>query len=231
VEKLNNNTNRKFQKIYDLLLVIATRGYNSLKTALAKSKKNAPKTPETDTGEYGYSTLFELCVYLLSRLDTSLFKYSQDRSVRHELVSSIIHRLKEDLGKHLEQKNLIEIINQRMTEYGRCFHERERDKAKAAEEQHAVLVNNIRYAKNNNESKFWESGITSSIPSSLITDSLILLVFEKRDVLLFQDALKHLFHNVEDFTTLSLDEIDKRIASGIEEAKRTTKNLDEELFL
>ena len=230
MKKLNDDILEKSQKIYSLLFVFANQGHSSLKTASGKIEKDASPSPQTDTGEYGHGTLLEICIYLLSRLDTSLFKYGQDRSIRRDVVSFIVKTLNEKFEKHLEQKNITAVINQRMIEYGRCFHERERNKEKAIEDLHSVLVNNIRHTRKNNELKLWDTGVTPIALPHFITDSLTLMVFERHDVLLFQNALKHLFLDNKNFTKLSSDVMEIRINDGIYEAEKITKNLHEDIF-
>jgi len=226
----SNEINQKFQKIYKIMLICTERGHNDLKNTpnIFKGKgvgKNA-------TEGYGYGTLLEMCIYLLARLDVSIFQHKQRFSTRSNLINFIVSKLVENFGKYLEQENLIKVIDCRMEAYGKCFRE---SKEKIWEDLHFILLNNIRHTQKNNKLEIWNSNTGPLILTGIfenMTMKTSLIAFEKYNVMLFEGALKHLFQNNEDFTTLSLNEIDKRMIDGVKDAqsvlKENTGQMDEE---
>ncbi|OIN97588.1 hypothetical protein AUJ66_02575 [Candidatus Desantisbacteria bacterium CG1_02_38_46] len=209
-----NDSNDKFFAILELVLPCSV---HFLELYTADYKK-----PE----EYGEATLFEICVYLLFRLDLSLVKLKQKPDVRKKLIFFIADNLVDKFSKLLKNDNLYKIINQRMDIYGKVVRTASE---KIFENLHFHLFNNIEFSRNTDELKFWDSGIEPVMLVGLskeMSRSINMVFIENLLVSSFGCCLKHLFQDNDDFTQLSLSEIEKRIKKGMAEAKK----IDNKIF-
>ena len=212
-----NDSNYKFSIILDLILSYSVP-FLELYTADCKK-------PE----EYGEATLFEICVYLLLRLDLLLVQFKQQLEIRKKLILFIADNLVDKFSKVLKNDNLHKIISQRMDIYGRVVRNSQSEITPQKslevflEGLHFHLINNIEFSRNTNELKFWDSGLEPLILvgiDEMILQKTHLTFVETHLVLSFVCCLKHLFQDNNDFTQLSLSEIEERIKDGVAEAKK-----------
>ena len=209
---------KKFLRIYKLMGDFTKTFLTFLKQWVENFSKVSNDIPTNKFEGYGSATFLEICIYLLLKLDVSLFKFKQKYIIRKNLISFIVTNLADEFQNILENDNLVEIINQRLGGYGSQI----RNSNDALERLHFCLLENIKRSQNNNKIEIWDfdtghivlTGIFKTMPLKLG-----MIKAEEKVVSTFGCCLKHLFENNEDFTQFSLDEIDKRIKDGLTEAK------------
>ncbi len=208
-EKIKNGNDKKFLRIYDLLMGYSGRFYKFIIDCLDTSSL----LKDSNGGRnYGVSTLFEICIYFLFRLDFSLVVFRQKYDTRKKLFLFCVENLKKEFENKLENNNLNKIIDNRMDGYGKIV--RKWNKEIKIEDLHFCLLELIKQAKNNNKLEFWdfEKGpITIMDVFKEIPLKSGLMGGEKAIMIAFSCALKRLFKDNDDFILLSLNEINKRI--------------------
>jgi len=212
-----DNKQTKFNVIYGTLFSCAKSVIESLKHApiISDHVKNASKAGKQNAG-----ILFEVAVYLTARLDVAMVQFEQDANTRRNLFFYITDALNKTLGQYLENINLLEVIDNRMSSYGKCFREGKEDVFK---QLHFILLNNIKHAMNTTKLEVWKDGISPIVLSGALGgmyDTITMVDIEKNIIGSFACSLKHVLQDNSNFTELSLEEINQRIEVGVEEAKK-----------
>lgn len=206
----NNNIEKdidKYYRIYDLLMHFSNV-YLDLLRYVAK----------TTDGGYNEATLFEITVYLAVRCDLMVFKLKQKHETRESLTYFMDNSIVAYFEKWLENNDLLDMVNQRKSGYSRII----RESNDVLERLHFCLLENIKRSKNSRKIEEWdfESGhivIIDVFEESVLKD--LLINAEKTIVTALNCSLEHLFEDNDDFTQLTLVEINRRINSGMIETK------------
>ena len=189
----NDNSQIKFKAIYGLLLSCAADIVESLKHVpiLADHLKGAPKTIKQNAG-----IVFEIAVYLTARLDVAMVQFEQDHGVRKDLFLFITDGLNESFSQYLDNTNLLEVIDNRMGSYGKCFREGGKDVFK---QLHSILLDNIKHAMNTTKLEVWKDGIVPIVLGDVFSGihaTIAMIEIEKNIVGKFACSLKHVLQDL-----------------------------------
>ena len=212
-----DNKQIKFNAIYDLLFSCAKGVIESLKHApiISDHIKDKPKTRKQSPG-----ILFEVAAYLTARLDVAMVQFEQDHETRKSLFFFITDSLNKKFSQYLDNTNLLKVIDNRMSSYGKCFREGKKDVFK---QLHFILLNNIKHAMNTTKLEAWKDGVSPIVLSGALGgmyDTITMIETEKNLIGSFACSLKHVLQDNSNFAELSLAEINQRIEVGIREAKK-----------
>lgn len=225
--KKDLNNDEKLSRIYDLLMGCSRRFYKYIIDCLNTS----PLLKNSNEGKnYRISTLFEVCMYFLFRLDFSLVMFRQKYDIRKKLFLFCVENLEKEFEGKLENVDLNKIIDNRMDGYGEIV--RKWNNEFKIEDLHRCLSELIKQSKGN-KLELWDFEKGPLVISGIFKEfslKIALMSGEKVEMLIFSCALKHLFKNNDDFTSMTLNEIDRRLIKGAKEFKKRYKEISKNMF-
>lgn len=206
-QKNKSEYHHKLHKIYELTRNFSNEFLNFLKDFVK----------DTDNS-YGDATLLEICIYFSMVSDLTIFGCKQKKSIREDTAHLLYQELQRQFDNVLDNKNLLEIINSRTTMYAKIVRLAEN----YPERMLYCLHLNIRRSRNTNKLGIWDFETACPVDDHTYGDStqrLGLEIAETAIVSAYSCCLTNLMDGNDDFTQLTLDEIEKRINKGIIEAK------------
>ncbi|MFA5459918.1 MAG: hypothetical protein WC283_01055 [Candidatus Paceibacterota bacterium] len=213
----------KLATVFGLLLG-CSKSYYKLFASSTNNPAKMISGDKVESEKFGKTTLFEITIYCLFRLDLSLVKLEQQDDVREELFLFCVENTVKKFEKELKNNNLREIIDNRLNGYGAIIRNSNKDKF---QEFFFHLLQLIYKSQNSNKVDFRNfEGETVILADAFQEFSLKANLFEgeRNIVSCFGCCLKHLFQDNDNFMLLTLQEIEERINDGIREAKEILKN-------
>lgn len=219
----NSLRNLKFLKVYNLLMHYSKEFLSWFKNASDDIYRNLSGTNRKISKGYGQATLFEICLFFANWLGLTMFSTKQKSDIFKGLIDFITNRLITEFQDILRNNNLNLIVKHRMESFLEHVGKFDKDIDKDIWDRlyAFVLFPSIVRSQNRDKLEVFDMSIKAySIKDSIIENALTKGLSAAHIMAVFYEyCLQHLFQDNDDFTQLSLEELDVRIKAGIRKAE------------
>jgi len=220
----NSSRNLKFLKVYNLLMHYSKEFLSWFKNAsddIYRSSLLTVTNRKISKG-YGQATLFEICLFFVNWLGIIMFSTEQKWDIVEGLIDFITNRLITEFQDILRNNNLNLIVKHRMESFLEHVGKFDKDIDKDIWDRlyAFVLFPSIVRSQNRDKLEVFDMSIKAHIKDSFIENALTQGLSAAHIMAVFYEyCLQHLFQDNDDFTQLSLEELDVRIKAGIRKAE------------